>query len=428
MALRKLTSNEINDILSFITCDYNIPEDTKKSIINKHISMLTKQLQEISINPKAIGELTDNIKKQYFRSLITPGDNIGIESGQNIGREQTQTTLDSFHKAGSTGRLLGGGISRFNELLSMTKEPKLKSHKISLNENYIDVKDVREDIGNSLININFKFLIKDYRIFSDKSKVSTDWYYIFENIYTSIPDNIYCITYLLDVEKLYTYKIQLETLIDKIEKNITDNIICVFSPLYIGEIHIYFDIDGDSLDDTSNDFIYNYIFDISTNIIEKIYISGIEGINNVYYFKENDRWMIETEGSNFKKILSLDKVDIYNTISTNPWDMYNVLGIEATREYLIEEISSIMSDVNKCHIELLVDVMTYSGTLTSISRHSMNRDHTGPIAKGAFEEVLQNFQSAAINSEIDNTNSITSSIMYGKLSPFGTGSFDIIPF
>ena len=183
MTKRKLTPSELDDILSFITYDYNIPLETKLSIINKHKCMLKSQLVNIEIYPRMIPELKKTIKTQYYKSIITPGDNVGIESAQNIGKEQTQTTLDSFHKAGSTGKLLGGGISRFNEILSMTKDPKTKSMKISLKNTYSNAKEVREDIGNKIINIYFKKLVINSIIHKSRKSIKADWYSTFEQVY-----------------------------------------------------------------------------------------------------------------------------------------------------------------------------------------------------------------------------------------------------
>ena len=43
--------------------------------------------------------------------------------------------------------------------------------------------------------------------------------------------------------------------------------------------------------------------------------------------------------------------------SNNVWDIYENLGIEAAREYLIEEFINIMEGINSCHVKLLVEKM-----------------------------------------------------------------------
>ena len=53
------------------------------------------------------------------------------------------------------------------------------------------------------------------------------------------------------------------------------------------------------------------------------------------------------------------------------------MGIEAARNILIEEISSVCDDageyINSRHIELLVDVMTNKGSLTPINSQGVKK-------------------------------------------------------
>ena len=71
------------------------------------------------------------------------------------------------------------------------------------------------------------------------------------------------------------------------------------------------------------------------------------------------------------------------------WDVYEVLGIEATRAILFNEISSLFESVgvNYRHLCLLCDVMTRFGRLMSIDRYGINKNDIGTLAKASFEEA-----------------------------------------
>ena len=71
------------------------------------------------------------------------------------------------------------------------------------------------------------------------------------------------------------------------------------------------------------------------------------------------------------------------------WDVYEVLGIEATRAILFNEISSLFESVgvNYRHLCLLCDVMTRFGRLMSIDRYGINKNDIGTLAKASFEET-----------------------------------------
>ena len=138
---------------------------------------------------------------------------------------------------------------------------------------------------------------------------------------------------------------------------------------------------------------------------------------------------MKRKGSNLSELLKNPIVDSTQTISNNIWDIYKIFGIEASREFLIEEFLNVVSSdgtyINPSHIQLLVDIMTYSGTILSISRYGMKLEQTGPIAKASFEESLDNFLKAAFFGVKDNTNGISASILCGKNSNIGTGMCEL---
>lgn len=159
-------------------------------------------------------------------------------------------------------------------------------------------------------------------------------------------------------------------------------------------------------------------------------ISGIEKIKDVFFEKRDQEWIIATEGSNLYGLFALPLVNKTRTICNNMWEIYNVLGIEAARQFLIEEYRDVVSSdgsyVNLSHIELLVDVMVYTGTIIAISRYGLKKVNCGPLAKASFEESVDNFLKAGLNSEKESTNSVSASIMLGKPPKTGTGVFDLM--
>jgi hypothetical protein len=111
------------------------------------------------------------------------------------------------------------------------------------------------------------------------------------------------------------------------------------------------------------------------------------------------------------------------------WEIYNVFGIEAVRQFLIDEFMDVVSSdgtfVNSSHVELLVDLMVYTGSIISISRYGQKKVGSGPLSKASFEESLENFLKAGLNGEIETTEGVSASIMLGKIPKTGTGIFDL---
>ena len=112
-------------------------------------------------------------------------------------------------------------------------------------------------------------------------------------------------------------------------------------------------------------------------VLRHLTLKGIPEIAKVNYTKHqehayepktgklvftDDTWVIETDGTALYKIMCLNKVDATKTVSNDNIEVLSVLGIEAARQSLINELRFVFSSygiyVNYRHISTLVDVMT----------------------------------------------------------------------
>ena len=77
---------------------------------------------------------------------------------------------------------------------------------------------------------------------------------------------------------------------------------------------------------------------------------------------------------------------------------------------------------------ILVDTMTYSGNLHSISRYSMKKDRTSVLSRSSFEESLDHFTRASFYGEVEPVQSVSSNIILGsQIKNIGTGKTHVIP-
>jgi DNA-directed RNA polymerase beta' subunit len=148
-------------------------------------------------------------------------------------------------------------------------------------------------------------------------------------------------------------------------------------------------------------------------------------VENNGVYKKQDIWVLDTIGTNLLDVLGLDYIDKNRTFSNDIVEIYNVLGIEAAREYLIQEFIDIMEGINTCHVKLLVEKMTFVGTISSISRYTLRKDECGSFAKSSFEESVENFIKSSLNCDIEKTRGLSASIICGKRAEIGTGFFDL---
>lgn len=452
---RKLTEDEIENIISFIQPNPRIPKKTAIFIAEKAKKSLREQIKGVKIYPEMIGLLKKQIREMYVSTLIEPGHSVGVVCAQCFGEKQTQSNLNNFHKAGSSDKQ--PVVSKFSELLNATNKPKAPSFCIYFKNGNTSVQELRATIGHSLVQLSFKKIVKNWEICV--SKEPEKWYEVFYMLYGE-KEEYYtnCISMNIDMDILFEYKLTMAEIADVIGQTYTDAY-CVFSPDCFGKIDIYFDTRNIDLPEETLIFVTQdnaaeiYLEEVVQPILENVLLCGISGITNMFFVQEGKEWFIETENSaeksvdltkfkgkksksvgkekitdstkRFKKVLAHPSVDMSRTISNNVWDIYLTFGIEAVRQYMIEEFSKIMGDINLCHVILLVDKMTFLGTLSSISRYAMRSDDAGALGKASFEETLDNFLKASVFGQEEPTRGVSASIICGKLAAIGTGLCDL---
>lgn len=119
--------------------------DPVLSVFNpaKHLGAVSEKFNEklesfIKENPKLFEETGISEKKftalmqlKYMRSLINPGESVGIIASQSVGEPSTQMTLNTFHFAGHGAANVTLGIPRMREII-MTASSSIKTPQMTL--------------------------------------------------------------------------------------------------------------------------------------------------------------------------------------------------------------------------------------------------------------------------------------------------------
>jgi DNA-directed RNA polymerase beta' subunit len=430
---RLLTKEEIEYILDFMTPQLGIPIESATSINEQNKQRFRKQLIGQLIYPEIIPKLKETLYRTWNNSLIQPGECVGVICAQSIGEKNTQTALNTFHKAGQSEKTMTEGVPRFQELLNATKNPRMVNHKIFFEKGSNSIKELRKVVGHTVTGLSLNDIAKSFTIKLGKTEEA--WYPSSRIIYGNNFDSYqHCIRVELNMKKLFEYSLTEQDVATSIHDKYID-ISCVFSPFGDGVLDIFIDTSGVAVEDGPVAYINEdnateiYLEDVVQPNLEKLHVCGIPGVNEIFYVSEDDEWIVETntnsadpsKTNNLKKIMALPYVDMTRTVSNNIWEIYATLGVEATKRFLVEEFMSIMDGINECHAKLLVDRMTFGGSIASISRYTLKNDECGPMGKASFEESLDNFLNAAANGEVEPTRGISASIICGKRSNTGTG-------
>ncbi|MCX8158590.1 MAG: DNA-directed RNA polymerase subunit A'' [Candidatus Diapherotrites archaeon] len=361
--------------------------DIPKSIIDQIEDFCNKK--KISSNQKK--EIYEKIREKYLEIIAEPGEAVGMVAAQSIGEPGTQLTLRTKHYAGAAEVSVGSGIQRVEEIVDARSKAKYPTMTIYLKEDLRRDQKKVEKFAKTLIDVRVEEVVK-----------------ISENL----KDRTITIEYL--EEEMAEKGIEREELINKIEE---------------------------ALKMKGNKRAKSIVFDFppkmeyiamrkAVNKLKNTRVHGIKGIAKTIVVEENGEYVIKTSGTNLKAILKLEEVDGTRTISNDIKEVSKMLGIEAGRMLIIQELKKVLDEnriaVDIRHIMLLADLMTYDGEIKGIVRTGIAKEKASPFARAAFEETVKHLMEAAFRGEKENLEGVVENIIVGLPIKVGTGTVKLV--
>ena len=361
---------------------YPFPPHVKEEIKN--------ELERYGLNKTTAKKVVEKCFKAYLANLMEPGEAAGIVAAQSIGEPGTQMTMRTFHYAGVAEINVTLGLPRLIEILDVRKNPSTPMMTIRLLPEYAKDREKAREIANR-IEATYVRDIADIEVDIRRMNIIVR------------PD-----TKALERKGLST-----ETLKEKISKAVKTE---------VEERDGYFVI---QITEPSYKTLMNAFEKLKDTVV-----MGIKEIKRVIIRREDDEYVLYTEGSNLKKIMKIKGVDFTRTTTNNIYEIYEVLGIEAARNAIIREALDTLEEqgleVDPRHIMLVADVMTVDGELRQIGRHGVAGEKQSILARAAFEMTVNNLLDAAIKGEVDYLRGITENIIVGQPIKLGTGDVELV--
>jgi len=363
-----------------------------KSVVEELKSVLARY----KLNREQLERIVSEVEKEIESNSVDPGEPVGMVAAQSIGEPSTQMTLRTFHYAGVRELNVTLGLPRFIELVDAKKTPStpltyvyLKPEYRSSREKAIEVARKIEftKVVNVALRVDVDFLTNAILVVLDKDMLE-DKGVLVEDVVKALQKAVKKANVVKSEQNPYTIVIQFEESIDptKIEK-----------------------------------------------LREKILqakIKGIKGINKVIIQRREDEYVLICEGSNLAELMRLEEVDYKRIRTNNVKEVEAVLGIEAARAVLIEEMLNVLEEqgleVDVRHVMLVADMMTRTGTVKAIGRHGIMAIKDSPLARAAFEVTVKNLVESAVRGEVDKLLGVTESVIVGNYIPVGTAKVSII--
>jgi DNA-directed RNA polymerase subunit A" len=122
-------------------------------------------------------------------------------------------------------------------------------------------------------------------------------------------------------------------------------------------------------------------------------------------------------------------VDKTRTTTNAVQEIYEVLGVEAARNAIMEEAFRTLDEqglnVDIRHIMLVADLMTNDGDVKAIGRHGISGRKSSVLARAAFEITAVHLLHAALTGEEDHLDGVAENIIVGQPVTLGTGAVNL---
>lgn len=384
--------DEIITKIREMIAEINESEGLGIDFADSYIEDLAKHYVSRELTDDELRKLIIKLKQAYDRAYVEAGEAVGTVAAQSVGEPGTQMTMRTFHYAGVTELNVTLGLPRLIEIVDAREKIKTPTMDIYFTEDKRDDEEFVRTLANKIGKSTINDILSDFNLNYGTMEVEA----------------------VLDNKKIAEKRLDREEIDKKILKTFKNAV-----------------INGDHIVLSSNVEYSDFIIRDLRLLADKfrdLQISGIKNIGRVI-IRRDDEWIIHTEGSNLKEVLSMDGIDQVRTTTNNIHEIGQVLGIEAARRSIINEAQKTLSEqglsVDVRHIMLVADIMTSEGVVKSIGRHGISGEKSSVLARAAFEETGKHLLHASIRGEVDELTGIIENIIIGQPIPLGTGSIGV---
>jgi DNA-directed RNA polymerase subunit A' len=362
-------------------------DEVKDQLTPILVEQLRQNLTKHKLSSSSVEKAVDTTVEHYRRALMEPGEAVGIVAAQSIGEPGTQMTLRTFHYAGVKEQNVTLGLPRLIEIVDARRIPSTPIMTIYLTEEYRKSREAAVKIARSII------------------------YTTLENL----------------AEAIYIDPVQDEIVVE-LSKTMMDD-----REVTLQELKDRLQLPNATVKPKANSIrIQPKKVEAIRKLLGKIssfHVKGVPGIKRVLVTEEHGEWVINTDGSNLSKVLEVRGVDTSRTTTNNVHEIAKTLGVEASRNALVNEAKGVLEeqglDVDTRHVMLVADMMTSTGEVQQIGRHGISGKKSSVLARAAFEITVPNIVEAAVKGESDPLAGVTENVIVGQSIPIGTGLVEL---
>ncbi|KAL0236022.1 hypothetical protein GEMRC1_002604 [Eukaryota sp. GEM-RC1] len=348
---------------------------------------------------------------RHVKGKVQPGMAVGALGAQSIGEPATQMTLKTFHFAGVASMNITLGVPRIKEIINAA--------------NNISTPLVTA----TLVNPHSEASARIVKGMVESTKLKDVALSISEVIKS---DSMY-VSVLIDVDVISQLQLPIsshsirESIINHPKLKIPPDHVIAASASEVRVLPSGRVLKSKARSETNVIFVLQFLMNTLPNVI----VSGFPKVKRAVINDTGNGLNLLIEGENcLADILTVPGVKGAKTTANHVPEVAKVLGIEAARTTIINEMTSLLEahgmKVDARHIMLLADLMTFKGKLLGITRFGLTGMKSSPLMLASFEKTTDHLFDAAYFGSSDSVSGVSERIIFGGQLTLGTGTFQLM--
>jgi len=410
------------------------PRGSLKAIIKREEAVLGKHASErvAKVSAKTLTRFIEMCLDKYSRARTEPGHAVGAVGAQSIGEPGTQMTLKTFHFAGVAGMSITQGVPRIKEIINASKliSTPVITCPLENNRQIEAAHVVRARIEKTFIEDVLRFIDDEW---------SPHRSFLTLHINTETLEGMHLGVSIYDIKDSILKQKKLKLAAEDIE-------------VFEQDATIEITVKDPSIEALASKRVPRSKAAIAEQMSDMLVRAGHlkRVLPNVPIsgYPEATRAIIQTteekaktpggklsyvhavlvEGYGLRSCMNTEGVVGTKVRSNSVMECRDVLGIEAARTTIAEEIGAVMGDmgIDPRHMQLLADVMTFKGEVLGITRFGLSKMRDSVLQLASFEKTPDHLFDAAAGMKADKIEGVSEKIIMGQTMTVGTGAFQVV--
>ncbi|GLU11714.1 hypothetical protein SLE2022_284390 [Rubroshorea leprosula] len=351
---------------------------------------------------------------RYHSKVVEAGTAIGAIGAQSIGEPGTQMTLKTFHFAGVASMNITQGVPRIKEIINAAKNisTPIITAELEVPDNVNKARMVKGQIEKTVLGQ----VSKSIKIVMTSRSAS--------------------IRITLDMERILKAELRIDGY------SVKESI--VQSPIKIKSENIEVIRGGRKLEVKPDNSRSKIHFDLHSlkNQLPLVVVKGIKTVERAVIAEKKDekknqnakdvkkKYQLLVEGMGLRAVMGTDGIDGRKTMSNHVMEVQQILGIEAARTCIINEIKETMENhgmsIDIRHMMLLADTMTFRGEVLGINRYGIQKMGKSVLMLASFERTSDHLFNASVHGRVDEIEGVSECIIMGIPMQMGTGMLKVM--